>query len=50
MPPPYILEPMASEVCQSVKCKHGGTCVPKGSSYECKCILPYKGKHCTDSG
>lgn len=34
------------DVCASIPCKHGGTCLPEGQNFECKCPIGYSGKTC----
>ena len=33
--------------CSSSPCLHGGECVPKGSSFLCRCKSPYYGSTCS---
>ncbi len=36
-----------SGVCTSSSCEHGGICTPKGqTTYDCKCVGPWRGIYC----
>ncbi|KAK3088172.1 hypothetical protein FSP39_015659 [Pinctada imbricata] len=37
------------EMCASLPCQNGGTCIPNGDSYTCQCYKSYTGRDCEES-